>query len=142
MLEMPQWLLTQMHRNVRQQHPHEASGMVARRRSPSGLIDTLYRHTPMRNVDPNPRSGYAWEAEDQLLLWDQMEIEGTEPWIIYHSHTETDPEPSSIDHNAAWFPGVHYLIFSTAAGAEDVWYQSYLCTAPGELLKEEVRVTT
>lgn len=139
MLEIPQWLLTELHKHVNAEHPHEASGMVARRKR-AALVDGMYRHTPMTNVDPNPRMAYAWSESEQLALWDTMDIEGTVPWIIYHSHTETAPEPSAVDRGAAWFPGVHYLIFSTAGGPEDVWYESWLCTEPGILVGEIVRV--
>lgn len=149
MLEIPQWLLDDIHGHVKRDHPNEACGMVSRRKdmpvettfgSPITRGGSTYRHTPMTNVDPNPRMAYAWSESEQLALWDTMDQEGTVPWVIYHSHTETAPEPSGIDRGAAWFPGVHYLIFSTAGGPEDVWYESWLCTEPGVLVCELVRV--
>lgn len=148
MLEIPQWLLTDIHAHVHRDHPHEASGMVSRRKEGQPAfgsrnlppVGNMYRHTRMTNVDPNPRVAYAWSEAEQLALWDTMDQENTTPWVIYHSHTETAPEPSSVDQNAAWFPGVHYLIFSTAGGVEDLWYASWLCTEPGKLVSEVVRV--
>ncbi len=141
MLDVPQWLLTEMHTHVKIEFPNEACGAVLRRKGANGGVsDNSYVHMPMRNVATNPRLEYAWDAVEHRRLYDKAEEHLADMWVIYHSHPETAPEPSETDKKAAWYPGVHYLIFSTAGGKEDQWYQSYVCTEPGELVREEVRV--
>lgn len=138
MLEIPGWLREALLGQARDVHPQECCGLVARGDNAGGHF---YRHTPVSNADPNPRTAYAFSEKDQVRIWDQMEAEGTMPWIIYHSHTETLAEPSGTDRKAAFFAGVHYVIMSTAAGTDDVEFRSYLCTEPGVLVSEDVVVT-
>lgn len=139
MLEVPQWLLTEMHAEVQRTYPEEGCGMVARRVVARSVL-TDYLHVRMKNISGNPRFAYQWGEGQQVDLWDAMEDKGVEPWVVYHSHTESLPEPSTIDQGAAWLVGAHYLIFGLAAGPEDVFYRSWRCTEPGHLEAEEVRV--
>lgn len=138
-LKLPAWLLTEMHTAVQSKHPEEACGAVLKGKGEHGDV---YDHHRIKNSDPEPRTRYSWDIEDHKRLYDAIDAmpPGGDIWVIYHSHTETAPEPSNVDRAAAWFAGVHYLIFSTVGGPEDVWYQSWICTEPGHLVSEEVVV--
>jgi proteasome lid subunit RPN8/RPN11 len=137
MLEIPEWLLRQMHTAAMSAYPNEGSGAVLIGDG-EPFADREFRLVRMTNVSANPRMEFSWSREEMLAMFEEMDRTHTELFIVFHSHPETSPEPSKIDEMAAWYPGVHYVIFSAAGGKEDLWYGSYLCTVPGTLVKEEV----
>lgn len=141
MLEVPAWVIGKMHEKVVLEYPKEATGAVLYRKGgPGEHIDHEYRIVGMRNSHPDPRRNYAWDPKQQRVLWETMDRTGMQLYAIYHSHPETDPSPSTTDQQAAWFLGVHYVIFSLAVGVQDHWFESYLCTRPGHLEPEEVNL--
>lgn len=136
MVYIPEWLLQKMHQHVNEDAPNEASGVVLRRKEGEGGV--VYYHQRMENVSPRPRTEFSWDTAEHRALYDHMDEHDMEMWIIYHSHPETMPEPSSTDEHAAWYVGVHHLIFSVAGGPQDRWVNSYMCVEPGKLVIEEV----
>lgn len=86
-------------------------------------------------------SPFRFEVDGLTLLRTQDEIEsdGAEVGVIYHSHTRSEPYPSQTDINfAANWPGVEWLIVGTA-GDEPV-VRSYLIDA-GQVKEVEVEIT-
>lgn len=136
MLEIPEWVLKEMHAKVQAEYPNEATGAVLR----SSGSDTFYTVVAIANVAKEPRQNYAWSEEETRKLFRRMHQMDCDLLAIYHSHPETTPEPSTTDIGAAWFVGVHYVIFSLAGGKDDLWYRSFLCRSLGDLEQEEVQV--
>jgi len=137
MLEIPEWVVKEMHAHVAREYPDEATGAVLMARGPAPG-HWKYRVVPMRNGARDPRQNYSWSRGQTMALFRDMDRTDSGLLVIYHSHPETMPEPSVVDQESAWFLGAHYVIFSLVGGKDDLWYQSYLCHAPGDLQREEV----
>lgn len=56
---------------------------------------------------------YEFDSQDLLRLYQEMEANGEEPIVIYHSHTATAAYPSRTDISYAAEPGAHYVLVST-----------------------------
>jgi proteasome lid subunit RPN8/RPN11 len=94
--------------HARRDHPDEACGVVA---GPEGS-DRPVRLVPMLNAARSP-TFYEFDSADLLALYKQMESNGEEPVVIYHSHTATEAYPSRRDVALAAEPGAHYVLVST-----------------------------
>ncbi len=134
MVYVPEWLMREMHQHCLDESPNEASGVVLRGKEPGP--GRRYEHVRMPNASANPRTEFSWAVDDHRRLYECMDAEGMDIWLIYHSHPETMPEPSSVDERASWHVGVHHLIFGLAGGPEDRWVNSYMCIEPGTLALE------
>ncbi len=86
--------------HARRDHPDEACGVVA---GPLGS-DRPMRIVPMLNAARSP-TFYEFDSQDLLRLYQEMEANGEEPIVIYHSHTATAAYPSRTDISYASEPG-------------------------------------
>ena len=124
--------------HARRDHPDEACGVVA---GPAGS-DRALRHVPMLNAAMSP-TFYEFDSTELLALYKEMEARDEEPVVIYHSHTATEAYPSRTDIDLAQEPNAHYLLVSTAGGAEEgdgpLPMRSYRIV-DGEVSEEEVRL--
>ena len=124
--------------HARRDHPDEACGVVA---GPVGS-DRPERFVPMLNAAMSP-TFYEFDSGDLLRLYLEMDDNGEEPVVIYHSHTATEAYPSRTDIDLAGEPGAHYVLVSTRDGGEvegtPVDFRSYRIV-DGEVTEEEVRV--
>lgn len=95
-------------KHARQDHPNEACGVVA------GLegSDRPERFIPMLNAAGSP-TFYEFDSMDLLRLYREMDDNGEEPVVIYHSHTATEAFPSRTDISYASEPNAHYVLVST-----------------------------
>lgn len=87
------------------EHPIEACGIVC------GRGGQLQRVVPLRN-DLDSETAYAFEPQQQLAVWDELEERGEQLAAVYHSHTDCEAFPSGRDVQGAVYP-VPYLIVST-----------------------------
>jgi [CysO sulfur-carrier protein]-S-L-cysteine hydrolase len=94
--------------HARRDHPDEACGVVA---GPAGS-ERPTRMVPMLNAARSP-TFYEFDSQDLLRLYQEMEANGEEPIVIYHSHTATEAYPSRTDVSFAAEPGAHYVLVST-----------------------------
>lgn len=92
-------------------HPVEACGVVAAPKD--GATTRGWRWIPMDNVEQRPTEFFRFDPNQQLLVWQDMELRGERPAVIYHSHTSTTAYPSHTDVCYAVDPDVHYVIVST-----------------------------
>jgi proteasome lid subunit RPN8/RPN11 len=92
----------------RRDHPDEACGVVA---GPEGS-DRPERIIPMLNAARSP-TFYEFDSMDLLRLYREMDDNGEEPVVIYHSHTATEAYPSRTDISYASEPNAHYVLVST-----------------------------
>lgn len=119
--------------HARADHPDEACGVLA---APADG-DRPTRHIPMMNAERSP-TFYRFEPLEQLRVWREMDDLDEVPFVIYHSHTATEPYPSRTDVSLAVDPDAHYLLVSTRDPvATEV--RSYRIS-DGVVREEEVRV--
>ena len=100
--------------HARETAPEECCGLIGGISETQAL--TLYR---LRNVTPNPESGYEAAPEDLFSAQRQMRERGEELIAIYHSHPRSEPKPSETDARLAYYPQAVYFIISLA-GPEPV----------------------
>src|ERR1700723_4728512 len=94
--------------HARADHPDEACGVIA---GPAGS-DRPERFIPMTNAARSP-TFYEFDSTEQFQVWQQMDDNGEEPVVLYHSHTATEAYPSRTDVSYASEPGAHYVLVST-----------------------------
>ncbi|HEY1624013.1 MAG TPA: M67 family metallopeptidase [Streptosporangiaceae bacterium] len=108
MLSISTRLYEQIVAHARKDHPDEACGVLA---GPEGS-DRPERFIPMENAERSP-TFYRFDAKEQLRVWREMDDNGEEPIVIYHSHTATEAYPSRTDISYASEPNAHYVLVST-----------------------------
>jgi len=96
--------------HARRDHPDEACGVVAGAEG----SDRPTRLIPMLNAARSP-TFYEFDSTDLLQLYKEMDVNGEEPVVIYHSHTATEAYPSRTDIAYASEPNAHYVLVSTRA---------------------------
>jgi [CysO sulfur-carrier protein]-S-L-cysteine hydrolase len=101
--------------HARRDFPDEACGIIA---GPEGS-DLAARLIPMTNADRSP-TFFRFDPAEQLALYKEMDANGEEAVVVYHSHTSTEAFPSRTDISYAAEPQAHYLLVSVAeTGSED-----------------------
>lgn len=108
MLRIRGVLVDAMIAHARADHPDEACGVIA---GPEGR-DQPERFVPMVNAARSP-TFYEFDSADLLRLYREMDDQGEEPVVIYHSHTATEAYPSRTDIAYASEPDAHYVLVST-----------------------------
>jgi [CysO sulfur-carrier protein]-S-L-cysteine hydrolase len=99
--------------HARRDHPDEACGVLAGAEG----SDRPARHIPMLNAERSP-TFYRFDSVEQLKVWRELDDQGEEPVVIYHSHTATEAYPSRTDISYASEPNAHYVLVSTRAPDE------------------------
>lgn len=97
-------MIAQAHKH----HPIETCGVIA---GPEGSNIPL-RLIPLRNVAQSS-TFFEFDPQQQLQVWREMEAQGEEPVVIYHSHTGSQAYPSRTDIENASEPEAHYVIIPT-----------------------------
>jgi proteasome lid subunit RPN8/RPN11 len=119
--------------HARRDHPDEACGVIA---GPDGS-DRPVRFIPMLNAARSP-TFYEFDSADLLALYRDMDANGEEPIVIYHSHTATEAYPSRTDISLANEPGAHYVLVSTRS-PDTVEFRSYRIV-DGAVSEESIEV--
>ena len=119
--------------HARRDHPDEACGVVA---GPEGS-DRPVRFIPMLNAARSP-TFYEFDSADLLQLYKELETNGEEPVVIYHSHTATEAYPSRTDIAYAQEPNAHYVLVSTRS-EDETEFRSFRIL-DGEVTEEPVEV--
>lgn len=76
------------------QKPIEACGLIASSLWSGGRGARLIR---MNNIAEEWGTAFEFEPEQQMAVWNDMELRGEVAAAIYHSHTRHDPIPSIRD---------------------------------------------
>ena len=107
-------MLDEIVAQARDEAPNECCGVVGSR---NGRAVTLFK---ARNEKASPLA-YAIDGRDLQRIYDEIDEDGLDVGIIYHSHTRSDPEPSQTDINLAspFFPDVVYVIVGVKDPARD-----------------------
>ena len=104
-LQISKLLVDKIVSHARQDHPDEACGVIA---GPIGS-DSPQRFIPMVNAARSPNF-YEFDSSDLLKLYREMDANGEDPIVIYHSHTHTEAFPSRTDIAYASEPGAHSVL--------------------------------
>ncbi len=93
--------------HAREEDPNECCGILAAARD--GSIVKQYRIT---NVEKSPYR-YQMDAKEHLVASNEIDDNGWEMLVFYHSHTHSPAYPSATDVRlAANWPDQHYLLIS------------------------------
>ncbi|MBI3102380.1 MAG: M67 family metallopeptidase [Burkholderiales bacterium] len=135
MLIIHQQLVDAIVRQARTDHPMETCGVVA---GPAGSgVPT--RLIVMDNAAKS-ESHFQFNPHQQLKAWREMERNGEEPAVIYHSHTNSNAYPSRTDIQYASEPNAHYLIVSTDSRHTPSLRSFRICN--GRSVEERVKVVS
>lgn len=108
MLVLAKILAQAMVQHALQSRPNECCGILS---GPEGS-DVAVRWIPMKNVAQSS-DFFQFSPKEQLKVWREMESDGEEPIVIYHSHIDSDAYPSREDIEFANEPRAHYVIVNT-----------------------------
>lgn len=128
-LRLPVAMLASILRHAEREHPLEACGVIG-----GSWNGTLVEVIPMVNAEQSA-DVFRMDPEQQLLVWQDLEHRGLRPVVLYHTHTGSPAEPSSVDRQYSQDPLVHYLIVSTrdAQARSWVWRDGDLFEEPLDL---------
>lgn len=91
-----------------------------------GTITGMLR---MENVHEHPRYRWEFDRGQQVDTWTALDKVGERPWVIYHSHLDTDPVMSDDDERyAANDPSIAHLIVSMSARTSRLWVATHSYT--------------
>ena len=99
--------------HAREDTPNECCGIIAGR---DGRAEQLYRAI---NAEASPYR-YNVDPKDLLRIYRDIDGNGWDVLVIYHSHTHTEAYPSPTDVRLAAWPEAHYVIVSLQDDANPV----------------------
>ncbi len=98
-------LINKMLGHAQRAYPRECFGVL------SGVDNQMRHWHPLSNVEADNHRFLADSAE-QIRLFKQLRAQGEEVLAIYHSHPQGPCEPSVLDLQQAYYPGVLSIIIS------------------------------
>ena len=104
----------------------EACGILYGPFRPQQLITGMMR---MNNTHEHPKYRWEFDRGQQVDTWMALDKAGQRPWVIYHSHLDTDPVMSDDDERyAANDPSIAHLIVSLSARTSRLWVATHRYT--------------
>jgi [CysO sulfur-carrier protein]-S-L-cysteine hydrolase len=101
-------LLDQLVAHARDDAPNECCGMLA------ASDGELTGYSRAANEFASPMR-FQIDSRDQIRITNEIEARGEEIGAIFHSHPNSEAQPSQTDVNLArWWPGVLWVICSLA----------------------------
>ena len=85
--------------------PNECCGILA---SKNGVA---LKHYPITNIEQSPYR-YSMDGKQVLKAYNEIEDNGWDLGVIYHSHTHTPAYPSATDVRLATWPDAEYILIS------------------------------
>lgn len=104
-LKIPQAVVAEMWGHGLEEYPNECCGLLA------GKSDVVHRLFRIRNSLKSP-TRFMMDSKDQYAAFKQIDREGLELQVIYHSHTMSPAYPSGTDLELAVYPELNYLLMS------------------------------
>ncbi|MGH3791355.1 MAG: Mov34/MPN/PAD-1 family protein [Pseudonocardiaceae bacterium] len=111
MLTIRRDLVDAMVQHARRDHPDEACGVLAGPVS----ADRPERFIAMTNAERSP-TYHRFDSMEDFRLERELDLQGEERVVLYHSHTMTEAYPSRTDIDFAsgfGYPDAHYVLVST-----------------------------
>ena len=131
MLELEQRYVDEMVAHAREDDPNECCGILA---GQDGRAVRLYR---MSNVERSPYR-YSMDSKELYLTYREIEDQGWELMIIYHSHTHSEASPSATDVRLATWPDAYYVLVSLEDKESPAIRAFHI--VDGAITEEELRV--
>ena len=113
MLTLPQDYVDEMIAHAREDVPNECCGIIAGKDSKA---EKLYRAI---NAEASPFR-YSVEPKDLLRIYRDLDSNGWDVLVIYHSHTHTEAYPSPTDIRLAAWEDAFYVLVSLEDDASPV----------------------
>ena len=113
MLKLERSYVDEIVTHAREDTPNECCGIIAGR---NGDATKLYRAV---NAEASPYR-YNVDPKDLLRIYRDIDSNGWDVLVIYHSHTHTEAYPSPTDVRLAAWPDAYYVIVSLQDGANPV----------------------
>jgi len=104
-LTLPQEYVDEMIAHAREDVPNECCGIIAGK---DGAATKLYRAI---NAEASPYR-YSVDPKDLLRIYRDLDSQGWEVLVIYHSHTQTEAYPSPTDVRLAAWEDAYYVLVS------------------------------
>ncbi len=104
-MEIPRVFKDAMIQHSLEEDPNECCGVLA---AADGSVVKLYRIT---NVEHSPYR-YSMDGKELFEAYREIEDNGWELAVIYHSHTHSPAYPSATDVRFATWPDAFYLLVS------------------------------
>ena len=105
-MEIPREFADAMVQHAIEEDPNECCGLLA------GKDGQVLKHYRMTNTEASPYR-YNMDGKELLLATREIDDNGWELQVIYHSHTHSPAYPSDTDVRlAANWPDPHYLLVS------------------------------
>ena len=136
MLEISREFVDAILEQSRAEYPDECCGVIL---GPVGSGKAL-RLKPMINAAHSP-TFYEFDSKDLLALYREIDDNGEEIVVIYHSHTETEARPSRTDIAYASEPNAHYVLVSTREEIAPATEFRSFRIVDGSVSEEEVSIT-
>lgn len=131
-MELPLLYADAMIQHAREEDPNECCGILARK---SGAFVKHYRIT---NAEKSPYR-FSMDSKELLRVYNEIEDNGWELAVIYHSHTHTHAYPSGTDIRLATWPDASYLIVSLVDKAKPDLRTFHI--EDGKVTEESLRLT-
>ena len=131
MLRLPERYVSEMVSHALQEAPNERCGILG------GKDGQALKMYPMTNVEHSPYR-YSMDSKELYQTYREIDDNGWEIMVIYHSPSHTEAYPSETDRRLAAWPDAHYVIVSLEDKVEPV-VRAYRIT-DGEVTEEELRV--
>ncbi len=104
-LNLPRSYAEAIIQHAREDYPNECCGILAY----DG--DEAVRHYRITNVEQSPYR-YSMDGKELFGVYREIEDNGWELKVIYHSHTHSAAYPSATDVRLATWPDAYYMLVS------------------------------
>ena len=131
MLTLPQDYVDEMIAHAKEDVPNECCGIIAGK---DGAATKLYRAI---NAEASPFR-YSVDPKDLLRIYRDLDSNGWDVFVIYHSHTHTEAYPSKTDVLLAAWEDALYVIVSLEDDDKPVVRAFRI--QDGEVTEEELEV--
>lgn len=112
-LTLPRGHIDELVAHARQEAPNECCGVIAGK---DGAATKLFR---AENAEHSPYR-YNIDSRELLRIYREIDEQGWEILVIYHSHTHSPAYPSPTDLSLAGYPDAFYVLVSLAGEPPDV----------------------
>ena len=130
-MDLPRQYADAIIQHAREDEPNECCGILA------ANGDTFVKHYRITNAEASPYR-YSMDSKELFNAYRDIEDEGWELKVIYHSHTHSPAYPSATDVRLATWPDAYYLLVSLQdKDRPDI--RVFLIT-DGEVSEEHVRI--
>ena len=130
-LTLPQDYVDEMIAHAKEDVPNECCGIIAGK---DGAATKLYRAI---NAEASPFR-YSVDPKDLLRIYRDLDSNGWDVFVIYHSHTHTEAYPSPTDIRLAAWEDALYVIVSLEDDENPVVRAFHI--TDGKVTEEEVEV--